>query len=221
MTELAAQGNYNRQENSAWRFKCLHPSHDLRDQVKLFRRLESQPANRAFSSVPVERKLPGRTAGTPVSERAGCFHFYCAQRRCFRYRARRGDWNDPEVLRRIGALDPGSVVVQGRILAASSPRCSCTPVFFILASICFALYVLGPPLERTIGTVRFVVCYLDFRARLDRRRNCVDLSIASDRNRLSWSAPRARLWASSARGRDFCCDIATRRRRNNDWQISR
>src|SRR6266700_331632 len=40
-----------------------------------------------------------------------------------------------------------------------SPRFSCTGVAHLLFNL-FALYVLGPPLERSIGGVRFAVCYL-------------------------------------------------------------
>src|SRR5438477_274214 len=70
-----------------------------------------------------------------------------------------GGWNDPEVLHRIGALEPYSVVVQyeyWRFFTALFLHGGLLHVGFNV----FALYVLGPPLERSIGTIRFVVCYL-------------------------------------------------------------
>src|SRR5436309_11469144 len=70
-----------------------------------------------------------------------------------------GDSNDPEVLRRIGALEVDSVVVQHeywRFITALFLHGGLLHLGFNL----FALYVLGPPLERSIGTMRFVVCYL-------------------------------------------------------------
>jgi rhomboid protease GluP len=70
-----------------------------------------------------------------------------------------GDWNDPEVLHRIGALEPYAVVVQGeywRLFTALFLHGGLLHLGFNL----FALYVLGPPLERSIGTMRFVACYL-------------------------------------------------------------
>jgi rhomboid protease GluP len=70
-----------------------------------------------------------------------------------------GDWNDPEVLHRIGALEPYAVVVQGdywRLFTALFLHGGFLHLGFNL----FALYVLGPPLERAIGTMRFAACYL-------------------------------------------------------------
>ena len=70
-----------------------------------------------------------------------------------------GDWNDPEVLHQIGALEPYAVVVQGeywRLFTALFLHGGFAHLLFNL----FALYVLGPPLERSIGAVRFAVCYL-------------------------------------------------------------
>src|SRR5438552_19134684 len=70
-----------------------------------------------------------------------------------------GDWNDPEVLHRIGALEVDSVVVQHeywRFITALFLHGGLLHLGFNL----FALYVLGPPLERCIGTIRFVACYL-------------------------------------------------------------
>ena len=70
-----------------------------------------------------------------------------------------GDSNDPEVLHRIGALEANSVVVQHeywRFITALFLHGGLLHLGFNV----FALYVLGPPLERSIGTMRFVACYL-------------------------------------------------------------
>jgi rhomboid protease GluP len=70
-----------------------------------------------------------------------------------------GDWNDPDVLHKIGALEPYAVVVQGeywRLFTALFLHGGFVHLLFNL----FALYVLGPPLERSIGAVRFALCYL-------------------------------------------------------------
>src|SRR5256884_10017246 len=70
-----------------------------------------------------------------------------------------GNWNDPEVLHRIGALEPYAVVVQGqywRLFTALFVHAGFAHLLFNL----FALYVLGPPLERSIGAMRFALCYL-------------------------------------------------------------
>src|SRR4029078_11885640 len=70
-----------------------------------------------------------------------------------------GGWNDPDVLHRIGALGPDAVIAQGeywRLLTALFLRGGFLHVAFNL----FALYVLGQPLECSIGTIRFLACYL-------------------------------------------------------------
>jgi rhomboid protease GluP len=70
-----------------------------------------------------------------------------------------GHWNDPRVLHRIGALEPAAVVAQGeywRLLTALFLHAG----FLHLAFNLFALYFLGPPLERSIGAIRFLACYL-------------------------------------------------------------
>ena len=70
-----------------------------------------------------------------------------------------GDLNDPEVLHRVGALEPYAVVVQGeywRLFTALFLHGGFTHLLFNL----FALYILGPALERSIGTIRFALCYL-------------------------------------------------------------
>jgi rhomboid protease GluP len=70
-----------------------------------------------------------------------------------------GNWNDPGVLHRIGALEPNAVVAQSeywRLFTALFLHAG----FLHLAFNLFALYVLGPPLERSIGTIRFLACYL-------------------------------------------------------------
>jgi membrane associated rhomboid family serine protease len=70
-----------------------------------------------------------------------------------------GDWTDPVTLHRLGALEPYAVVVQGeywRLFTALFLHAGSAHLFFNL----FALYVLGPPLERSIGALRFAACYL-------------------------------------------------------------
>jgi rhomboid protease GluP len=70
-----------------------------------------------------------------------------------------GNWDDPMVLHRIGALEPLIVLTQHeywRLLTALFLHGGYLHLAFNL----FALYVLGPPLEHAIGTIRFVWCYL-------------------------------------------------------------
>ena len=67
--------------------------------------------------------------------------------------------NNPIMLHRLGALDVNTVINRGefwRLFTALFLHYNPVHLVFNL----FALYVLGPPLEKTIGTVRFAACYL-------------------------------------------------------------
>jgi membrane associated rhomboid family serine protease len=160
VTQLAAQGDYESAARLGAGLQILHPTAELREQVRLFRHLKSNaPHPHAFSSVPVDYDI------TPSSRR---FRFrgapavlvlILANVLVFLFEISVGDWNDPEVLHRIGALEPDAVVEQGeywRLFTALFLHGG----FLHLAFNLFALYVLGPPLERSIGTTRFLACYL-------------------------------------------------------------
>ena len=70
-----------------------------------------------------------------------------------------GGWTHREVLHQIGALEPHIVVAHReywRLVTALFLHAGFLHLGFNL----FALYVLGPPLERSIGAIRFLTCYL-------------------------------------------------------------
>jgi len=134
----------------------VHPSAELRDQVQLFRHLESHQ-NRpvAFRTAPIA----GRIRRSQLRTTPAVLALILLNVVAFLFEISAGDLNDPEVLHRVGALEPYAVVVQGehwRLFTALFLHGGFTHLLFNI----FALYVLGPPLERTIGTIRFAVCYL-------------------------------------------------------------
>ena len=159
ITQLAAQGDYESAGRLGAALQVLHPTAKLREQVRLFRDLKSSPAHsRAFSSVPAEHDIRpswrNQIRSTPA-----VFALILVSVLVFLFEISAGDWNDPEVLHRIGALEPNAVVVQGeywRLFTALFLHGGFLHLGFNL----FALYVLGPPLERSIGTIRFLACYL-------------------------------------------------------------
>ena len=178
MTELAAQADYKSAARLGEILQILHPSSELRDQVRLFRHLESQGASFEGGMVrtplrngnPARIVRPARRAG-PASE-AGRIVRHSQLRSApavlalivlnavaFLFEISVGDLNDPDVLHRVGALEPYAVVVQGeywRLFTALFLHGGFTHLLFNL----FALYILGPPLERSIGALRFTVSYL-------------------------------------------------------------
>jgi membrane associated rhomboid family serine protease len=159
MTELAAHRNYRSARKLGAVLQILHPTSDLRDQVQLLRQLESQ-ANHSvgFRSGPIgnenARRIHNQLRSAPA-----VLILIVLNVVAFLFEMSVGDSNDPEVLHRIGALEPYSVVVQHeywRFVTALFLHGGLLHLGFNL----FALYVLGPPLERSIGTMRFVVCYM-------------------------------------------------------------
>ena len=156
MTELAAKGDYQSAAKLGAILQPLHPSAELRDQVRLFRQLEFHQNPRVVVGV-----VPagGRIRHSQLRSAPAVLVLILLNSIAFLYEISVGDLNDPEVLHRVGALEPYAVVVQGeywRLFTALFLHGGFTHLFFNI----FALYILGPPLERSIGTIRFAVCYL-------------------------------------------------------------
>jgi membrane associated rhomboid family serine protease len=160
MTEFAARGNYKSARKLGVALQVLHPSAELREQVRLFHHLESRQNHRAaFSSVPVKDEITQQARRPHFRHAPAVFTLILLNVAAFLIEISIGDWNDPEVLHQIGALEPYAVVVQGqywRLFTALFLHGGFAHLLFNV----FALYVLGPPLERAIGAVRFTLCYL-------------------------------------------------------------
>ena len=159
VTEFATHRRYKSARRLATALQLVHPSAELREQVRLFRSLESgqsvgfQPA----FSIPPEVTRQDRHARlwkAPVVVILILLNIAAFLLEIFV-----GDWNDPEVLHQLGALEPYRVVVLSeywRLFTALFLHAGAAHLFFNL----FALYVLGPGLERTIGSLRFAAAYL-------------------------------------------------------------
>ena len=160
MTEFAARGDYKSARKLGAALQVLHPSAELREQVRLFHHLESRQNHRTtFSSVPVENEIPQQARRPHFRHAPAVLTLILLNVAAFLFEISIGDWNDPEVLHQIGALEPYAVVVQGqywRLFTALFLHGGFAHLLFNV----FALYVLGPPLERAIGAVRFTLCYL-------------------------------------------------------------
>jgi membrane associated rhomboid family serine protease len=160
MSELAARRNYRSARKLGAALQILHPSADVRDQVQLLRQLESQ-ANHSpeFRAVSTRSETARPMHASQLRSAPAVLILILLNVVAFLFEMSVGDSNDPEVLHRIGALEIDSVVVQHeywRFITALFLHGGLLHLGFNL----FALYVLGPPLERSIGTIRFVACYL-------------------------------------------------------------
>jgi len=160
MTELAAQGDYKSARKLAAALQLLHPSAELREQVRLFRHFESDQNHRAvFTAPPIRPEIAQQRRHPQLRHAPAVFILILLNAAAFLFEISFGDWNDPEVLHRIGALEPYAVVVRGeywRLFTALFLHGGFAHLLFNI----FALYILGPPLERSIGTTRFAACYL-------------------------------------------------------------
>jgi membrane associated rhomboid family serine protease len=157
MTELAARGDYKSAAKLGSVLQISHPTAELRDQVRLFRLMEAhQSSPTPLTSVPVADRVLRQSQ---LRRAPAVFVLIALNIVIFLFEISVGDLNDPEVLHRAGALEPYAVVVQGeywRLFTALFLHGGFTHLLFNV----FALYILGPPLERSIGTLRFAMCYL-------------------------------------------------------------
>jgi len=160
ITQLAAQGDYDSAGKLGAAIQILHPTAELREQVRLFRNLKSDAAHpHAFNSVPPDYDVATSTRRSLLRSAPAVLVLILVNVLVFLFEIFAGGWNDPEVLHRIGAVEADAVVAQGeywRLFTALFLHAG----FLHLAFNLFALYVLGPPLERSIGTIRFLACYL-------------------------------------------------------------
>jgi membrane associated rhomboid family serine protease len=160
VTELAGERNYRSARKLGAALQILHPTSELRDQVQLLRQLESQVNHGSvFHSdpIPYETARPRRLS--QLRSAPAVLIFILLNAVAYLFEISVGDWNDPEVLHRIGALEFYSVIVQHeywRFFTALFLHGGFIHLLFNLV----ALYILGPPLERSIGTTRFVTCYM-------------------------------------------------------------
>ena len=160
ITQLAEQGDYHSAIRLGAALQIVHPTAELRDQIRLFRHLKSNVPHRpAFRAAPVDHDVPSYTWRTQLRSAPAVFALILINVLVFLFEIYFGDWNNPHVLHQIGALEPEAVLAQGeywRLLTALFLHGGFLHLGFNL----FALYVLGPPLESSIGTIRFLACYL-------------------------------------------------------------
>jgi membrane associated rhomboid family serine protease len=160
VTQLAAQRDYESAGRLAAALQILHPTAELREQVRLFLHLKaSAPPPHAFNFVPPDHDTSRSTWRNQLRSAPAVIILILVNVLVFLFEISVGDWNDPRVLHRIGALEPYAVVVQGEYWRLGTAL-FLHGGFLHLAFNLFALYVLGPPLERSIGTIRFLACYL-------------------------------------------------------------
>lgn len=153
--DLALRHRYKSAARLATLLQLLHPTTELREQARMLRMLESRVATGILPQpLPTSPAPQNRLAGAPVVLALIIINILA-----FAFELSRGNLDDPQVLHRLGALAWYDVVIDHeywRLFSALFIHAGALHLGFNL----FALYVLGPGLERTIGAVRFAICYL-------------------------------------------------------------
>lgn len=160
-TELAAHQKYKSARRLATALVCLHPSAELREEIRALRQLEerqrtgdiSPPLKWGDVKFRGERPSLREARAVTVLILLNVFIFVCE------FLIGAFVVNGANTVEGLGALIPGVVLhrheywrlVTALFLHANSPH-----LIFNM----FALYVLGPPFERAIGSARFLSCYL-------------------------------------------------------------
>ena len=160
VTELAARQDYRSARKLAAALQILHPTAELREQVQLFRHLEFHQNDRpGFAAFSIQHEIGEKDRRRYFRNAPAVLILILLNAGVFIFEISFGNWTDPEVLHQLGALEPHAVVVEGqywRLFTALFLHAGFVHLLFNL----FALYVLGPSLERSIGSVRFMICYL-------------------------------------------------------------
>jgi len=156
MAELAARQRYGAARKLATVLQFFHPSDELRRQVRLLSVLESGE-HAGIPATPTAASIPDRPRD--IRSTPAVFVFIFLNVIAFLVEISYGDWTEPLTLHRLGALEPYFVISHNeywRLVTALFLHGGAVHLLFNL----FALYVLGPPLERAIGSARFCACYL-------------------------------------------------------------
>ena len=156
--ELFARGRYKSARRLATAVQLLHPSADLRQQIELIRTTEARHPGGLAHSWPTtpEAATEGRRG---LRGAAMVTLLISLNLVAFLIELYFGGAANPGVLYKLGALDFYAVILGDeywRLVTALFLHYNLLHLLFNL----FALYMLGPPLERAIGTARFAGCYL-------------------------------------------------------------
>ena len=154
-SELAAQGRHRSAARLARVLQILHPTSQLREQVEIFQCLELKHG----PGVKIEMESLPTTIFRRLRSGPVVAFIILINIVVFGLELHRGALSDRIMMHRLGALDIGAVIGKGefwRLFTALFLHEGLLHLGFNL----FALYIIGPPLEKILGAIRFGVCYL-------------------------------------------------------------
>lgn len=158
VAELAAHYQYRSARRLAALLLWLHPTADLREQIRTFRFLESRQASGDLPAGSVSLKAARREnralRGAPAVASIIIINVVV-----FGMELQAGVTSHADVLLKLGALEPVRVLFGHQYWRLGAALFLHAGVIHLLFNL-FALYILGPSFERAIGSLRFVACYL-------------------------------------------------------------
>jgi membrane associated rhomboid family serine protease len=158
VAELSAHHQYRAARKLALVLKWLHPSSDMRQQIETLRRLEERQAAGLISPAAPQRPA-SRVRNWRLQNAPAVVMFLVINVAVFILEISHRHLPESIMLHRLGALEPQVVVISHQYWRLFSALFLHAGVVHLLFNL-FALYVLGPSLERTIGSARFCACYL-------------------------------------------------------------
>jgi membrane associated rhomboid family serine protease len=156
LNDFVSRGDFRSARRLAKVLQVLHPSRDLRRQIHSLLKVESRLDS---AGVGVWLRRPSQIRSQPLRGAPASLSFIALNAAVFLIELARRTAANPDVLHRLGALDPYSVLIRHEYWRLVSALFLHYDVVHLLFNL-FALYVLGPGLERTIGALRFTFCYL-------------------------------------------------------------
>jgi membrane associated rhomboid family serine protease len=154
-SQLAAEGRYQSAARLARALKILHPTSQLREQVENFERLDAQHG----PALEVESDSLSETIFRRLRAAPAVTFLILINIAVFFIELHREALNNPAILHRLGALDALAVIDKGELWRLFSSLFLHDNLIHLGFNL-FALYIIGPPLERIIGVIRFTGCYL-------------------------------------------------------------
>jgi membrane associated rhomboid family serine protease len=154
-SQLAAEGRYQSAARLARALTVLHPTSQLREQVENFERLDAQhgPAPE-IESDSLRETILWRLRAAPAVTLLILINIAV-----FFIELHREALNNPVMLHRLGALDALAVIDKGELWRLFSSLFLHDNLIHLGFNL-FALCIIGPPLERIVGVIRFTGCYL-------------------------------------------------------------
>ncbi|HZR78608.1 MAG TPA: rhomboid family intramembrane serine protease [Chthoniobacterales bacterium] len=154
-SQLAAEGRYDAALRLVRLLRILHPTSQLDEQVAVFQTLQA----RNLPELEAQSESLPESVFRRLRSAPGVLLLILLNVAVYFIELHREALNDPVALHRLGALDFVAVIHKGefwRLFAALFLHYNPVHLIFNL----LALYVIGPPLEKVIGFIRFTGCYI-------------------------------------------------------------